>query len=97
MLGLKADGPGHGPTVAVQRQEGDALYTAVVGEVGSSSTLTLPTFRDSACSAEICSTTGASCRQGPHQGASQSTKTGTVESRTSVSKLAPVMTSSLRI
>lgn len=33
MLGLKADGPGHGPTVAVQHQEGDALYTAVVGEV----------------------------------------------------------------
>ena len=33
MLGLKADGPGHGPTVAVQHQEGDALYSGVVGEV----------------------------------------------------------------
>jgi hypothetical protein len=33
MLGLKADGPGHGPTIAVQHQEGDALYTGVVSEV----------------------------------------------------------------
>ena len=33
MLGLGADGPGHGPTVAVEHQEGDALYAGVVGEV----------------------------------------------------------------
>ena len=32
MLGLKADGPGHGPSVAVQHQEGDAPYAGVVGE-----------------------------------------------------------------
>jgi len=33
MLGLKADVPGHGPTVAVKHQDGDAQYTGVVGEV----------------------------------------------------------------
>jgi hypothetical protein len=33
MLGLCADGPGHGATVAVEHQEGDALYAGVVGEV----------------------------------------------------------------
>jgi hypothetical protein len=33
MLGLGAECPGQGPTVAVEHQEGDALYAGVVGEV----------------------------------------------------------------
>lgn len=33
MLGLDADGPGHGPTLAEEHQEGDALYAGLVGDV----------------------------------------------------------------
>ena len=52
---------------------------------GASSVLTLQT-RSSGCSAAICATTGAIMRQGPHQVAQKSTRTGLSAPKTMVPK-----------
>ena len=59
---------------------------------GSSSTLTLPTAI-SGCSAASCSTSGPTMRQGPHQLAQKSSRTGRSACRTSCAKFALVICS----
>ena len=54
---------------------------------GSSSILTLTTLALPACSSATWSTTGENMRQGPHQGAQKSTRTGTWAESTSRSKV----------
>ena len=55
-----------------------------------SSTLSLTIFSSSPRSSAICSSTGVTSRQGPHQGAQKSTSTGVSDSSTSAWKLLSV-------
>lgn len=57
---------------------------------GCSSTLILPTLMSGRSSA-ICSTSGTTILHGPHHGAQKSSKTGTLDCFTSVSKFARVI------
>src|SRR5689334_21071684 len=56
-----------------------------------SSTLTLPTFADPTVPSAISSITGPIMRQGPHQGAQKSRRTGVGDLSTSASKLDSVI------
>ena len=56
-----------------------------------SSTFTLQTFTLSPCSSAISEMVGESMRQGPHQGAQKSIRTGLSEFMTSASKFSLVM------
>jgi hypothetical protein len=57
---------------------------------GFSSTFSFSTFRRPARSAAILSITGATARQGPHQGAQKSTSTGIGDLSTSCAQFASV-------